>query len=113
MGEHEWSNDGSVAFNDKLWSVSLELAPSDFLIGHSAGIAAVTGRGIANLAEVRPARAFQAEILMEHRYHADWEITRDTAADLKEPHGASLCLSRAALGGQGWGSDLRFGALAH
>ena len=71
VGEHEWSNDGSVAFNDKLWSVSLELAPSDFLIGHGARIAAVTGRGIANLAEVRPARAFQAEILMEHRHHAN------------------------------------------
>ena len=50
---------------------------------------------------------------MEHRHHANRKVARNAAADLKEPHGASLCLARAALGGQGFGIDLRLGALAH
>ena len=37
---------------------------------------------------------------MNHWYHADREITRDTAADLEEPHRAAARYAGAGIGGE-------------
>ena len=44
--------------------------------------------------------SFEAVVLMNHRHHADWEIARDAAADLEEPHRAAARRAGAGVGGQ-------------
>ena len=62
-----------------------QLAPGDFFVGHGAGIAAVAGRRIADLAEVAPQGDPAAlQILVEHGHDANGEIARDAAADLEQ-----------------------------
>src|SRR5690606_13436798 len=69
---------------DELRRLHAELAPGDFLVGDGAGIAAVAGGGVADLAEVAPQGDVLAlQILVQHGHDANGEVAGDAAADLK------------------------------
>ena len=86
--ENQRRDDGGVGFDDEFRSLFAEFAPSDFFIGDGAGVAAVAGSRIADLAEVGPEGDIGlAEVLMEHGDDADGEVAGDAAADLEEPDG--------------------------
>ena len=53
-GQHHRRHDGRVALDDEHRRVFGELGPGDLLVGHGAGVAAVAGGAVANLAEVAP-----------------------------------------------------------
>lgn len=87
--EDEGGDDGGVAFDDVFGGGGGEFAPGDFFVGNSAGVAAVAGGGVADLAEIAPegdAGAF--EVLVEHGHDADGEVAGDAATDLEEADGA-------------------------
>src|ERR1700738_4172336 len=60
VGEDEGGNDGGVGFDDEAGGVFPEFAPGDFFVGDCSGIGAVTGGGIADLAEIGPQRHVRA-----------------------------------------------------
>src|SRR4051812_12191054 len=83
--ENQRRADRGVTLDDVLRGRAGQLAPSDFFVGHRAGVAAVARRRVADLAEIAPQRhARAAEILVQHGYDADREIAGDTAANLEE-----------------------------
>src|ERR1700736_6057179 len=85
VGEDEGGNDGGVGFDDEAGGVFPEFAPGDFFVGDCSGIGAVTGGGIADLAEIGPQRYVRAlQILMQHGNDADREVAGDSAADLEK-----------------------------
>ena len=85
VGEDERGDDGGVGFDDKTRSVGGKFAPGDFFVGNGAGIGAVAGGGVADLAEVGPeGNGFAAQILVQHGDDADGEVTSDAAANLEK-----------------------------
>src|SRR5690606_18262081 len=79
-----------------------ELSPGNLLGRHGAGVGAVAGGGVGDLAEIGPVGGRAAEVLVEHGDHADGEVAGDPAADLKE-----------ADGGFGGVAGVPFGELDH
>src|SRR5205823_14505283 len=87
LGENQWCNNCCVGFNDIFRGLNAQLAPRDFLVGHSAGIRSEASRGIADLTKITPFGHGRLNVLIKHGHDANRKVTRNPTADLKEADG--------------------------
>ena len=67
--------------------MDIQLTPGYLLVRHGAGIRAIRGRRVRDLAEIAPeGNVVPFQVLVHHGDHADGEVARDAAADLEKAY---------------------------
>ena len=89
-------------FNQVTRRVHTELAPGDFFVGNRAGIGAITGRGITDLAKIAPQRSVAAfHVLDQHGNRTNGKVSGNTPTNLKKSDGVMVRNRTVPVGEQG------------
>ena len=100
ISKYQRSYNSSIAFNNKFRRMDIQFSPGNFFVGNCTTITTVTGCTVADLAEITPERNIvHFKILVQHRHHANREITGNTATNLEKTNAftCSCCCDTSRL----------------